>query len=200
MTRPPVHRLLAIPALLLAACGGGSPLDNAATIANPAGTLGQKLSFAYFQRCVNPVLNTPLPSTLNGAVTTNTCAAAGCHDNATGTGGALRLLGGASAADLGAGADAVRATEMYRNYYSSLGETVVGAPEQSRLLNKPLVRGVLHGGGLIFDSEDDAAARRFRYWIKRPMPQGQDEFSSAANTMFTPADPATGACNTETLP
>ena len=29
------------------------------------------------------------------------------------------------------------------------------------------------------------------------MPQGQDEFSSAANGMFTPADPNTGTCNTQ---
>jgi len=29
------------------------------------------------------------------------------------------------------------------------------------------------------------------------MPAGQDEFSTAAATMFTPADPATGACNTD---
>ena len=29
------------------------------------------------------------------------------------------------------------------------------------------------------------------------MPQGQDEFSIAANSMFTPADPRTGTCNTQ---
>jgi hypothetical protein len=29
------------------------------------------------------------------------------------------------------------------------------------------------------------------------MPQGQDEFSSAAASMFTPADPETGTCNTD---
>jgi hypothetical protein len=29
------------------------------------------------------------------------------------------------------------------------------------------------------------------------MPQGQDEFSSAANGMFTPADPNVGTCNTQ---
>jgi hypothetical protein len=91
---------------------------------------------------------------------------------------------------------------MYKNYYSSLGESVVGAPDQSRILNKPLVRGVLHGGGLIFDDPESLGAKRIRYWINRPMPQGQDELSTAANTMFTPPDdPATGfasgACNTD---
>jgi len=183
--------------LLLVSCGGGA-LDNAPTLANPAGTSGQKLSFAYFQRCVNPVLNTPLPVNLNGAVSINTCASAGCHDNTTGTGGALRLLGQAMSVDANTRtADAIRATDMYKNYYSSLGETVVGSPDQSRMLNKPLVRGVLHGGGIIFENLDSREAKLIRYWINRPMPQGQDEFSAAANSMFTPADPATGACNIE---
>ena len=99
--------------------------------------------------------------------------------------------------DLALSAAALRDTDMYKNYYSSLGETVVGNPVQSRLLNKPLVRSVLHGGGLIFGTPEDAAAKTFRYWINRPMPQGQDEFSSAADTMFTPANAATGTCNTD---
>jgi hypothetical protein len=170
-------------------------LDNAPALTNPAGVNGQKLSFAYFQRCVNPLLNTALAAAGGGGA--NTCSAGGCHDNTSGTGGALRLSGTAAAVDASAPADTVRASDVYKNYYSSLGETVVGAPEQSRLLNKPLVRGVLHGGGLIFVSADDATAKTIRYWINRPMPQGQDEFSSAASTMFTPADPVTGACNTE---
>lgn len=182
---------------ILAGCGGGGALDNPPAVANPPGSSGQKLSFLYFQRCVNPILNTPLPIRINGSTSTNTCAAGGCHDNVSGTGGALRLLGGAAAVDPTAAIDVVRASDMYKNYYSSLGESVVGNPEQSRLLNKPLVRNTLHGGGLIFETAEDPAARLIRYWINRPMPAGQDEFSSAANTMFSPADPATGACNTD---
>lgn len=189
--------LIAAAAGFIAACGGGGALDNPNSIVNPPGTAGQKLSFAYFQRCINPVLNTPLPVNIGGVITNNTCAAAGCHDNASGTGGALRLFGTAPAVDLSLAPDAVRASDMYKNFYSSLGESVVGSPEQSRMLNKPLVRGVLHGGGLIFTSPDDPAAKLIRYWINRPMPAGQDEFSPAANTMFTPADPATGACNSD---
>ena len=184
-------------ATLLVGCGGGGPLDNPETVANPPGASGQKLSYTYFQRCVNPVLNTPLTIHINGTPSTSTCAAGGCHDNTSGTGGALRLLGAAPSVNLALPVDTVRASDMYKNYYSSLGETVVGSPEQSRLLNKPLVRNTLHGGGLIFEGADDAGARLIRYWINRPMPQGQDEFSAAANTMFTPADPATGTCNTD---
>jgi hypothetical protein len=183
-------------AALLAACGGGA-LDNPPDVANPPGSQGQKLSYLYFQRCVNPVLNAPLRVVINGVATTNTCASGGCHDNATGTGGALRLLGQAQPVNPLLGEAAMRASDMYKNYYSSLGESVVGSPDQSRLMNKPLVRNVLHGGGLVFDSVAMAEAKIIRYWISRPMPLGQDEFSAAANSMFTPADPATGACNTD---
>jgi hypothetical protein len=201
MTRDPHRPCLRLAAAALLAlvggCGGGSPLDNPPNVANPPGATGQKLSFAYFQRCVNPVLNLPLRVNIGGLITTNTCAAAGCHDNTSGTGGALRLFGQAPAVSLSLTPDAVRTSDMYKNFYSSLGETVVGSPDQSRLVNKPLVRGVLHGGGLIFESAEDPAAKLLRYWINRPMPQGQDEFSTAANTMFTPADPVAGACNTD---
>jgi hypothetical protein len=201
MTRDPHRPCLRLAAAALLAlvggCGGGSPLDNPPNVANPPGATGQKLSFAYFQRCVNPVLNLPLRVNIGGVITTNTCAAAGCHDNTSGTGGALRLFGQAPAVSLSLTPDAVRTSDMYKNFYSSLGETVVGSPDQSRLVNKPLVRGVLHGGGLIFESAEDPAAKLLRYWINRPMPQGQDEFSTAANTMFTPADPVAGACNTD---
>jgi hypothetical protein len=199
MTRSPTHRLIAAgaaAAALFAGCGGGGPLDNAATIANPPGASGQKLSFAYFQRCVNPVLNTPLRVVINGVASVNTCAASGCHDNASGTGGALRLLGSAPAVDLSLAPEAIRTSDMYKNFYSSLGESVVGSPDASRMLNKPLVRGVLHGGGLIFENPDTPEAKLIRYWIGRPMPQGQDEFGSAAASMFTPADPVNGQCNT----
>ncbi len=193
----PTAFLATAAAALLAACGGSGALDNPPDVANPPGAQGQKLSYLYFQRCVNPVPNAQLRVVINGVATTNTCASGGCHDNATGTGGALRLFGGAPAVDPALGAAAVRASDMYKNYYSSLGETVVGSPDQSRLMNKPLVRDVLHGGGLIFDSVDMHEAKIIRYWISRPMPQGQDEFSAAANSMFTPADPATGSCNTD---
>jgi hypothetical protein len=190
--------LLVTPLLItLSSCGGGSALDNAATLNNPGRTGSQKLSFAYFQRCVNPVLITPLP--IPGApppnTGTSTCAAGGCHDNITGTGGALRLVGGAVNVNLTDTPDSIRNSDMYKNYYSSLGSSVVGAPELSAMLNKPLVRGVSHGGGVVFGSADDLAARALRYWINRPVPEGQDEFSSSANSMFTPADAVTGRCN-----
>jgi hypothetical protein len=187
---------------LLAACGGGdgNPLGNAPTIQNPPAVGGQKLSFAYFQKCINPIFLAQLQINQGGVISTNTCASAGCHDNNTGTGGALRVVQNAPAVDLANPAntpDAVRATDMYKNFYSSQGSSVISAPLQSRLLTKPLTLNVLHGGGVVFADQNDANAKRIAYWIGRPMPQGQDEFSNASDSMFTPPNPATGACNTQ---
>ena len=180
----------------LSACGGGgsNPLDNPASVNNPAITAGQKLAFAYFQECIDPIFQTPI--TTNGA--TNTCAAAGCHDNTNGTGGAFRVVRGAAKIDLSNAAntpDVIRTSDMYKNFYSAQGSTIIGSPTQSRLLNKPLVRGVLHGGGLIFDVNlDPVELKRMAYWINKP-PASGNEFDTATYTMFTPADPVTGACN-----
>jgi hypothetical protein len=185
---------------LLAACGGGGPLTNPPTVSNPLGSGGQKLSFAYFQRCINPIFLAQLAINQNGVQSINSCAGAGCHDDASGTGGAFRVRPAATAVDLANPAntpDAIRQTDMYKNFFSSQGEVVFNAPLSSRLLTKPLVQGVLHGGGLIFLNDQDPNVRLIRYWISRPVPQGQDEFSAAANSMFTPPDPATGACNTQ---
>jgi hypothetical protein len=184
---------------LVAACGGGgdNPLGNPPDIVNPPGGSGQSLSFVYFQRCINPLLVAQLSLPGGG---TGSCAASGCHDNANGTGGAFRTVATAAFVDLANPAntpDAVRLTEMYRNFYSAQGSSVIGSPTTSRLLTKPLVQGVLHGGGVIFADTNDPNVRLLQYWISRPMPQGQDEFSTASAAMFTPADPATGTCNTQ---
>ncbi len=192
----------ALVAALLSGCGGGdgNPLGNPPSVLNPPATGGQKLSFLYFQKCINPVLLARLQINQGGAISTNTCASSGCHDNITGTGGALRLVQSAQVVDLSNPAntpEVVRTNDMYKNFYSSQGSSVIGAPLQSRMLTKPLTLNVLHGGGVIFADQNDANAKLIAYWIGRPMPQGQDEFSSAANSMFTPPDPATGSCNSQ---
>jgi len=187
-------------ALLMSACGGGdsgdNPLGNPATVSNPVNSGGQKLSFAYFQRCINPILLAHLPA-MQGGNFTNSCAGAGCHDTKTGAGGALRVVPGAQPIDLNNVANTpavIRASDMYKNFYSTQGAVVVGSPSQSRLLAKPLLQ-VLHGGGQIFQDERDVNAARFAYWVNHPMPKGQDEFSAAAATMFTPQNQQTGDCN-----
>lgn len=208
--RPLTPRLaLAAAVLLLAGCGGGgsNPLNNPPDVLNPVGTSGQqKLAFAYFQYCIEPLLVQPL-TTPDGS--TATCASGGCHDTVHGTGGALRLVQVAADADLSgfASADAsqrtdlvtaIRASDMYKNFYSAQAATQPGDAANSRLLLKPLVRNVLHGGGLIL-RDQDLAAQRISYWIDHPTPVGQDEFSAAAYSMFTPmldlAHPEASTCN-----
>ena len=189
-------------ALGLAACGGGAgnPFDNPATVGNPSVVSGQHLSFAYFQKCIAPIFTAQLRIQIGNVSSTNTCAGSGCHDNSTGTGGAFRVVATAQPVDLADAAntpDVIRATDMYRNFYSAQGAVVFGSATESRLLAKPLLMGVLHGGGLIFVSADDPNAKLIRYWISRPAPLGQDEFSPASYSMFTPADPKLGACNTQ---
>jgi hypothetical protein len=186
-----VHRIAAaaVAVSALAGCGGaGNPLDNPDSIANPSGSTGNKLSFAYFQRCVFPIFLAQLPINQNGAISINTCAASGCHDNSNGTGGAFRLIPAAQPVDLANPAntpDVIRATDIYKNFYSAQGEVVFGSTTLSRLLAKPMLINVLHGGGLIFDNAQDQNVKLIQYWINNPA-QGQDEFSS---------DPSPGACN-----
>jgi hypothetical protein len=186
----------------LTACGGGTsdPFSNPPNISNPAVVGGRALSFAYYQKCINPIFLAQLQVQIGSTTSSNSCAGAGCHDSTTGTGGAFRVLPNAQQIDLSDPANTpavIRNSDMYKNFYSAQAAVVIGSTAQSRLLNKPLVRGVLHGGGLIFANEDDPNARLIRYWISRPAPAGQDEFSAASNSLFTPADPKVGACNTQ---
>lgn len=191
--------LAAAAAAALTACGGGgeNPFDNPADIENGLQVSGQKLSFAYFQKCINPIFLAQLQA--QGAASANTCASSGCHDNVNGTGGALRIVPGAQPVDLADPAntaEVIRRSDMYKNFYSAQGSSIIGTPAQSRLLTKPLLRNVLHGGGLIFDNDADPNARLMAYWITHPVAQGSDEFGPA-DGLFTPPDAATGACNTQ---
>lgn len=202
------HLLVAMLALAgmagMTSCGGGSsnPFDNPDSISNPPNSTGQKLSFIYYQQCINPIFLAALQVNHGGSISTSTCAGGGCHDNTSGTGGAFRIIASASAlsvssAGLGVTVDVARASDMYKNFYSSQGEVVLSDVMESRLLTKPMVNGVLHGGGLIFDSASNPNVKLITYWITHPMPQGQDEFSTAANNMFSNGDPATGTCNSD---
>ena len=192
--------LVAASALLISCGGGGNPLGNPADVNNPQSASGQHLSFAYFEKCINPIFIAQLQIQVGGTTSTNTCAGSGCHDTVTGTGGAFRVVPNAQPVDvldLANTPDVIRQTDMYRNFYSAQGEVVLGSTTQSRLLAKPLLLNVLHGGGRIFADETDPHALLIKYWISHPAPLGQDEFSTASYTMFTPADPNTGTCNTQ---
>jgi len=179
-------------AAALAACGGGSALDNSENVQNPPGAGGRKLSFEYFQRCVQPIYEKVITGAGGGS---NTCGSSGCHDTVAGTGGALRIVPRPAIVDSTTTAvDVIHASEMFRNFFSSQGVTVIGAPTASRLFQKPLILNILHGGGQIFADQNDPNAKIIAYWITHPMPEGQDEFSPVAGNLFTTGDPKTGAC------
>jgi len=194
----------------LGGCGGsgnGNPLDNPPLVNNPPASTGQStLSFAYFQRCINPVFLEPLPITLNGVATTNSCSNAGCHANATGSGGAFRIIPGATPLVVpdpalnvtGNTPDVIRASDMYKNFVSAQGEVIINTPSQSLLVEKPLLLNVQHGGGRVFTSTADAHVVLFEYWISHPTPAGTGEFDTTSYSQyFVNADPNAGACLTQ---
>jgi hypothetical protein len=173
----------------LASCGGS--LGNPPDVSNSGTTGAQKLAFAYFQRCINPIFFT----NING----NQCGGSGCHAPG-GAGGALKVVPGAAVVDVTNPAntpDVIKQTDMYKNFVSAQAQTLLSDPAQSRLLNKPLVRGVLHGGGQIFASDQDPLVILMQYWITHPSPLGQDEFSPATYSMFNGNDPNAGSCKTQ---
>jgi hypothetical protein len=175
---------------LLAACGGSNPLDNPPDISNGGGVEGDKLSFAYFQKCVDPIVTTNVDPNKN-------CSNANCHAPG-GSGGAFRAITAATPISLVPPIDATaaRATDMYKNYRSAAGQTLIDAPGDSRLLNKPLLNGTLHSGGQIFANDQVTEARTIRFWISNPIPPGQDEFSAANySILFSNGNPVTGTCN-----
>ena len=96
-------------AAALAACGGGgtNPLGNPPLVDNPAGTTGQKLSFIYFQKCINPIFLAQLQINQGGVISTNTCTPAANYllqrpstvphpSGATGQAGAVLPVGSAN--------------------------------------------------------------------------------------------------------
>jgi hypothetical protein len=185
-------------AVLLVSCGGGAsnPFGNPGNVGNPPLVAQQKLAFAYFEKCINPIFLKQIQ--LNG--NTNTCAGAGCHASATGSGGAFRIVPTAPVLDVTDPANTaavIQASDIYKNFYSAQGEVIVGTPLQSRIILKPLVLGVLHGGGLIFQGQNDPNVVLMEYWITHPAPIGQDEFSPATYSMFTNSDPVNGTCLTQ---
>lgn len=170
----------AICALIL--LNGCDPVENSP--GSPEGTL----CFDYFQRCVYPLaLDATLPIDRdNDGIfeAVNSCSASGCHQEPGTSGGALRIAPGQPPVDLNTlTADQVRQTAIYTTFISVKGTANINAPRQSDLLRKPLVE-VSHGGGRIFVSDQDSAARQLLFWISNPAPAGGDEFSPQCANLF----------------
>lgn len=165
--------------LMLSAC---DPVEN--TPGSPSGTL----CFDYFQRCVYPlVLDAALPIDRNNDgifEAVNTCSASGCHLDPGTSGGALRIKPGLAPVDLSTMTVAqVQATDIYVSFKSVKGSADINSPRQSNLLRKPLVE-VSHGGGRIFASDQDSAARQLSFWVTNRAPAGGNEFSAQCANLF----------------
>ena len=158
------------PLLAVAACG---------QVGVEQGATGGTLCFDYYQRCVDPVFNAVLVNEGN----VFTCAASGCHQNPGSAGGAFKIFPGqvplASIADPAQ----VHQAPIYANFLSAKGAAYLGAPRESFLIRKPLVEGVLHGGGRVFANDMAPGARQFLYWITN---RASDELSPQCAQLFDP--------------
>ena len=175
-------------ALFLAVLAGCGKVENEA--GSPTGTL----CFDYFQRCVYPLaLDTQLPVDKDNDGNfedLKRCSSSGCHDSAGSTGGGLRLTPGLSTINLNTTpADQVRGTPMHTTFLSAKGRADLNNPRLSALLQEPLFE-VNHGGGRVFVSDQDAAARQISYWIGNRVQAGGDEFAPFCATLFA----AGGTC------
>ncbi len=186
----------------LAACGGSSnPLGNPPVVSNPQSTQGnQHLSFAYFQKCINPIFLAQLPDPGNVDHQHLRRRWLSRHSDrhrrrfSFGAGARRR----STSRDPANTPDVIRATDIYKNFYSAQGD---GRRRQHHA--EPARRQAAAcsasstAAARSSRDENDPNIKLIKYWITHPAPLGQDEFSTATYTMFTPADPKTGTCNTQ---
>jgi predicted CxxxxCH...CXXCH cytochrome family protein len=155
--------------LLAGGCGDtllpGSPVTPA-----PVQASGSSLCFPDYQKCVSPIFD----ATLQGESGVVTCSAAGCHSQATGSGGAFKIYPNAQA----------DSAEMQSNFFSAQSFADLDDPADSKLLLKPSVmgrsQGVGHAGGNIFPSPSDACYIAIKTWI--------------SNRVDDPNSPVCGMC------
>lgn len=129
-------------------------------IAVEAAASGEQLCQEFFEACVAPILLSPIDVPSRGVSVT--CAAEGCHDIASGSGGAFKLYRSAAPAS----------DDMSANYLSARSFSNVSDPPLSRLLLEPLAGSDSvvgsHGGGDIFADPNDTRYQEIYYWITHP--------------------------------
>ena len=139
------------------------------------GRCGAEAPFAYYQKCVNPILLELLP--IAGTAVTNTCAAGGCHDVNTGSGGALRINPRAAEVVIGATPDAesLRCAAADRDVPqlppAQAQVVFAGARRQPPHQQAPGARRAAWGGR-VFRDENDPLGAHLIYWMSAPVPQG----------------------------
>lgn len=163
--------LLALAAVpLLAACPEAGQQEAAAT--------GKTLCVADFEMCVSPIFD----AVIDGRTGQTTCAAGGCHDQATGSGGAFKIFPHPAAGS----------TQMMANFFAAKAFANLDSPADSKILLEPLqgqssITGS-HTGGDIFPDSGDACYSTLLHWIS----QRVDEDTSASCGACTAPD--VGSC------
>ncbi len=117
----------------------------------PVQTGGSTLCVSDFERCVNPVFDASIKSR-TGPVT---CSAAGCHAQASGSGGAFKIFPNPQPGS----------NESLANFFAARGFADLNNPSSSRLLQKPDADSVPHAGGDIFPNSADACHVAILKWI-----------------------------------
>ncbi|CAN5229610.1 hypothetical protein BH24PSE2_BH24PSE2_17820 [soil metagenome] len=134
-------------ALLLAGCPEPEQQEAAAT--------GSTLCVADFEMCVNPIFD----AVISGRTGQTTCSASGCHDQASGSGGAFKIFPSAPP----------DSTQIMANFFAAKAFANLDDPAESKLLLEPLqgtssIAGT-HTGGDIFPDGGDACYAAIRDWI-----------------------------------
>jgi hypothetical protein len=120
----------------------------------------QTLCQDFFEACINPILTTEM--FVPHRNTNITCAASGCHNVNTGSGGAFKLIRNARSGTL----------EITANFIAAKSFTNMTDPAISKLLLEPqagtfsLVGS--HGGGDIFADPSNQNYQEILFWISNP--------------------------------
>jgi hypothetical protein len=133
---------------------------------------GQTLCFADYKACVDPILQ----AAINGRNGVTTCAASGCHDINTGSGGGFKIFPNP-------GDD----TRLLSNFNTAKAFANLNSPTGSKLLLEPLngisaISGT-HTGGDIFASTTDPCYKAIRAWISNRV---EDEAGAGCGVCSAP--------------
>lgn len=155
---------------LVALAGCGNTITPQPVQAN-----GSTLCISDFERCVNPVFD----AVINGRTGPATCAAAGCHAQSSGSGGAFKIYP----------KPAPGSTESMANFFSARAFADLNNPPASRLLQKPDADGIPHAGGDIFPNSSDVCRAAITAWISNRV---DDENAPSCGSCTVPATASCG--------
>lgn len=131
---------------------------------------GLTLCVSDFERCVSPIFD----ASINSRTGPVTCSAAGCHSQASGSGGAFKIFPNPQPGS----------SQSLANFFSARAFANLDNPTTSRLLQKPDADSVAHAGGDIFPNSSDACHAAIVSWISKRV---DDENAASCGSCTVPA-------------